>query len=196
MGHALLNLGSIHLVRRQLDDAERCIEQALESFTQSGNEKLVALAYNNWGLLELKRHQYAQAREYFQQSVALDPNSENLCGLAESFMALGDLAQAHSYAQQSLALAQEADERSEQAVALRTLGRIAQRQKAYEQAETELLASLNILCELDARYEMARTLSSLSDLMDVLSRKEEASQYQQQVERLWQEMGLGKNHWR
>ncbi|MEM7131544.1 MAG: CHAT domain-containing protein [Chloroflexota bacterium] len=188
IGYAELNLSSIHLIYGRLDEAERFLKSALTIFRQTKHQRLESLALNNLGLVELERQAYEQAKLYFTESMNLDVTPENLNGLSEANIGLGDLEAAFKLAQESLAQGEELALRFEQALALRTLGKIARRQLDWSKAEEHLHASLTLLRQIEARYEVARTIRELANLFEDMSRREEADRYRQEAQAILDEI--------
>jgi len=73
----------INLARGDIEEAERCIHEALE--LEDANPRIAALAYANLGTIQVRRRQYLPAIENLEKAVQLNPY---LCG---AYWRLGQL---------------------------------------------------------------------------------------------------------
>jgi predicted ATPase/class 3 adenylate cyclase len=124
-------------------EASRLYEEMAARARERGNTRPLAAALNGLGLAaQWHRHDYAAARAYLQESLALNRtlpdggrSSANLLNLGRTALWAGDYAAAQTYATEALQLYRRQGELEAEAVALACLAEVSHAQGDHAQAQ-------------------------------------------------------------
>jgi predicted ATPase/Tfp pilus assembly protein PilF len=163
-----------------LTDGRRWLEAAVAA--EVGSASTRARALHGAGMLAWRQGDYAQARTWHEESLALWQGMGDRHGLATSLESLGmvawrqsDYAQARALHEQSLALRRELGDPQGTASSLHNLGAALHVHGEYEQAEAVYRESLAIRRQLGDKQGVATSLNSLGLLMGELGDYDQAS---------------------
>jgi len=171
-GQASNNLALIYVRRGEWDRAMDFLEQSYATWKQIGAAKSEASILNTMALLHIYRESWDEAYSCLSRSqnifaeVGSDeylPELERRWG--ELFCQTGQLDQALDHALRSVELAIEQGNPLQEGMACRVLGRIHVARKEWEPAEAALYQGVEILSDLDSKYEVAVTQLALVRLL-------------------------------
>jgi serine phosphatase RsbU (regulator of sigma subunit)/tetratricopeptide (TPR) repeat protein len=90
LGYICNNLGNAYMANQSLDSARKYLEVAL--LYKASDAYSLPSTYDNLGELYLKQNDLKQAAYFFDQALSIREKTENLMGIAESMMRLGNMA--------------------------------------------------------------------------------------------------------
>jgi tetratricopeptide (TPR) repeat protein len=85
------NLGIIHEIRGELDQAEEMQRKALKLYHELRNKEGMAASYSNLGLIHGIRGEFEQAEEMHCKSLKLEEELGNKKGMAAAYFNLGGI---------------------------------------------------------------------------------------------------------
>ncbi len=170
-GRALVLLGRLHLVRRQLRDAITSFEQALEELRRAKasrdparSEALIALgtALVYLGNPDLAVRRYVEAVE--AQPTRRDPvlRGRALWGLGLAYRRLGDLDRAGECLSQAKEVFEATEELPDLAGVMHNLGQLYFEQRRYKDALRYLAHALRVTERLDLKMMRSATLTEMA----------------------------------
>jgi tetratricopeptide (TPR) repeat protein len=168
----------------------------LSGVEERQKQSALATTYHNLGIVAQELREFEQAREYYQQALALFIESGDRYSQAITYHQLGIVAQqlrefeqAREYYQQALAIKIEFGDRYSQASTYHQLGIVAQVLGEFEQAREYYKQALAIKIEFGDRYSQASTYHHLGIVAQQLREFEQARDYYQQALALFIEFG-------
>jgi len=88
-----LNLGAVHIVAVELDDASRSLERAVELLRDANLPGELATAYLNLGVVAERRDDFAAARRHYEESLAIRRTLGDALPVAAALNNLGTVAE-------------------------------------------------------------------------------------------------------
>jgi tetratricopeptide (TPR) repeat protein len=168
----------------------------LSDVEERQKQSALATTYHQLGRVAEELREFEQAREYYQQALAITIEFGDRYKQADTYHQLGRVAeelrefeQAREYYQQALAITIEFGDRYEQAGTYHQLGRVAQQLREFEQAREYYQQALAVFIEFGDRYEQARTYHQLGRVAEELGEFEQAREYYQQALAVFIEFG-------
>jgi tetratricopeptide (TPR) repeat protein len=179
------------------DEAKLRLQKSIQIGRTLQGQAELALAVELLGRIYYFQGDYAPAKEYFEESLALYRQTGNKAGLALSLNSLAnvvcdllaDYDQAQPLYAESLALARQIDDRFGIARALINQGAVAQELRHYAEAQQLYQASLEVYREIDYRHGQSAALNYLGEVASLLSEHGAAKAFLQQSLDLSQETG-------
>jgi tetratricopeptide (TPR) repeat protein len=172
------------------------LERALKAAQKGTDRRTLSGVLNQLGLVNRAQGDYAAARTYYQDSLALDMELGDRSGIAKVLGNLGEVARlqgeyeaARTFFQESLGLAQAPGDRKVIASILGNLGMVAEAQGDYEAARKFHQQSLDMAQALGDRNVIAGTLVNLGIVAKEQGDYAEARKYYQQSLDLAQQLG-------
>ena len=158
-----------------------------ENLPQELKQNLTAGTYHQLGIVAQELREYAEARNSYQQALAIKVEFGDRYEQAGTYGQLGSVAlalreyeEARKNYQQALAINVEFDDRYSQASTYHNLGAVAEGLREYEEARNNYQQALAIFVEFGDRYEQAGTYHCLGMVAQELREYEEArNNYQQ-----------------
>jgi len=171
-------------------------EKSLALYRELGDEHDEA-----WALVQLaaqwigEKGGYEAAGPMCREGLAMLREMDDQVGVAQALNVLGELAridgrdeQARGYYEEALAIAQATGDRLREVLQLQNLGFLAQRAGAFREAERLFRQSVVAARELDSRYSLVYTLTSLAGAY-ASTRPERAARLIGVSERIFEELG-------
>ncbi|WP_103668168.1 tetratricopeptide repeat protein [Pseudanabaena sp. BC1403] len=202
IGFALHTLASRYQETKQYQQAKIYYEKALESYkvlkeTEEKDKKIwSASTYNNLGAVAKDLREYGEARQNYQQALAIDIEFGDRYSQASTYHELGRLAQelreygeARQNYQQALEIKIEFGDRYSQALTYHQLGILARELREYGEARQNYQQALAIFIEFGDRHTQASTYQELGTVALELREYEEARQNYQQALAIYIEFG-------
>lgn len=170
-GRALALLGRLQLVRRELHEAVKTLEQALAALRQAKasrdparTDALISLgtALVYLGKHDLAMKRYAEASD--AQATRHDPvlQGRALWGLGLTHRRLGDLDRATKYLSQALEAFEATEELPDFAGVLHNLGQLMYQRRRYSDALRYLAHALRVTERLNLQFTRAATLTEMA----------------------------------
>lgn len=169
----LLSLGYLHMRRRELVFADRCLTSALELIDDLGmkRERVIYLEYA--GELALEKGDIYRAKalltEAYTDGRRLAPDSTLVSQtgrrLAEVELTLDNIDEAMKYGQKALELAVKIGEQTEVGLSKRVIARAFAMRSDFADALEYAQEALEIVRGVGDPYDLARTLIAVADLM-------------------------------
>ncbi len=194
IGFALHRLARRYQEAKQYQQAKIYYEKALESYkvlkeTEEKDKKIwSASTYLNLGLVAQELREYGEARQNYQQALAICIEFGDRYSLALIYHNLGVVAQelreygeARQNYQQALAIKIEFGDRYSQKSTYHQLGYVAQELREYGEARQNYQQALAICIEFGDRYSQASTYQQLGSVATALGEYGEAQQNYQQA---------------
>ncbi len=160
------------------------------------NSSVRATSLGNLGVIAENRGNYAEAREYHEESLALARELGNTASRATSLNNLGviaknrgNYAEAKEYHEESLALKRELGDPAGRAKSLNNLGEIARHQGNYAKAKEYHEESLTLERELGDPAGRAKSLNNLGLIAENRGNYAEAKEYHEESLTLERELG-------
>ncbi len=188
------NIAKRQLALKEYAVAEASYQEALrlvlllEQIDEQLRGKMKARVYHNLGYVAQEQRQWAQAEQYYQQSLQLKIEYNDRYAQADTYHELGMVAkeqqqwqQAEQYYQQALQLKIEYNDRNAQADTYHQLGMVAQEQRQWQQAEQYYQQALQIKIEYNDRYSQASTYHQLGVVAGMQRHWQQAEQYLQEA---------------
>ncbi|MBD2043965.1 CHAT domain-containing protein [Microcoleus sp. FACHB-672] len=154
----LNNIGSLYDSLGQYPKALESYQQALAIAREIGDKAGEGTTLNNIGLVYDSLGQYPQALESYQQALAIHQEIGDKAGegttlnnIGEVHRNLGQYPKALESYQQALAIHQEIGNKAVEGITLNNIGFVYNIQDKYSQAETTLLAAIEVWESLRAR---------------------------------------------
>ena len=164
------------------------IAQSLIFVEERQRQLWVAQTYHNLGIVSQKLRDYAEARQNYQQALAIKIEFNDRYSQASTYHQLGRVAEelrdyeaARQNYQQALAIKIEFNDRYSQASTYHQLGIVAQALRDYAEARQNYQQSLTIKIEFNDRYEQAGTYHQLGNVAYLLRDYAESRQNYQQA---------------
>ncbi|MBO1057746.1 MAG: tetratricopeptide repeat protein [Dolichospermum sp. JUN01] len=171
---ALDRLASCYLVTKDYQQAKNSYQEIIEltvklkGVSEEQKKSGLASTYHQLGRVAQEMREYAQARDFYQQALAIKIEFGDRFSQASTYHQLGrvaqemrEYAQARDFYQQALAIKIEFGDRFSQARTYHHLGIVAQEMREYAQARDFYQQALSIKIEFGDRYEQARTYHHL-----------------------------------
>jgi tetratricopeptide (TPR) repeat protein len=169
--HLSAQLALLYYSLGQWDKTQECLEGSLRLFRQLRDQKGIASAYHNLGLLAEARGADDEALMWYRKALALSEELDDRAGMATSYHQLGNIAylrgayeEALEWYRRSLALEEELGDRVGIARSYHQLGNIAYLRGAYEEALEWSCRSLTLAEELGNRSGIAASYSQIGVL--------------------------------
>jgi tetratricopeptide (TPR) repeat protein len=184
---ALDYLANTYLQTKQYTQARKSYEKELELLEslqfiderQRGLSK--ASTYHQLGIVAQKLREYAEARQNYQQAIAIYVEFGDRYSQAMTYHQLGrvaeelrEYAEARQNYQQALAICIEFGDRYSQAMTYHQLGIVAQELREYAEARQNYQQALAIFIEFGDRYSQASTYFQLGKVAEELGEIGEA----------------------
>lgn len=158
-------LGTIALDRGDLDRAERCLEQALDTHREVGGQwRKEDRVRNNLGIIAMRRGKFDRATEHLERGIEIHREREQsyrlaflLASLGEITRLRGDLEQAEDYCKQGLDVARDAGATDAMGRSVLRLGRIEIDRGDLDAASECLQRSLDTSRESENKRRIARS---------------------------------------
>ena len=172
------------------------LERALALAKTWHMRDLEADSQRNLGLVCLNEGKYAEAEDYFEQTLKMtckhgDQQCEavalNSLGIASSSQ--GQFARARGFYEQSLQISREIGDRRSESVALNNLGTVLQYQGDYEGASANFEQVLRLFREVGDRQSEGLALANLGDVADYKGDYQTARDYYMQSLLIFREIG-------
>jgi tetratricopeptide (TPR) repeat protein len=168
----------------------------LSDVEERQKQSALATTYHQLGIVAEQLREFEQARDYYQQALALFIEFGDRFSQAGTYHQLGRVAeklrefeQARDYYQQALAITIEFGDRYSQARTYHHLGIVAEELREFEQARDYYQQALAITIEFGDRYSQARTYHHLGIVAEELREFEQARDYYQQALAIKIELG-------
>jgi len=169
----LLSLGFLHMRRRELVFADRCLSQALELIDDLGlkRERIIYLEYAGELALEkgdmyrakaLLSEAYTEGRRLAPESTLVSQTGRRL---AEVELILDNVDEAMKYGQKALELAVKIGEQTEVALSKRVIAQAFALRSDFADALEYGQQALETARSVSDPYDLARTLLAVADLM-------------------------------
>ena len=186
----LVELGTRHMRIQRYTDAVANYEAAAQWIGQiiiadaQTKASWQATVYHQLGRVAAEQRQWAQAKVYYQQALAIKIEYNNRYSQAGTYHELGMVAQeqrqwaqAESHYQRALAIKIEYNDRYEQASTYYQLGNVAYEQQQWGQAEAHYQQALALYIEYNDRYHQTSTYRQLGHLAMGQRQLEQATEY-------------------
>jgi len=175
-----INLAALLMQTGDMIEAKQVYLRVLPIFEQLGKKRDMAVAYQNLGILASIAREYAEARSYLEQSLAIkEVNDEK--GIANSLHELGNVAiqekdypAAHKYYEQSLAMGEKLDNQMGIASTFENLAVLAEKEDKLEEAEQLHKQAIEIFEAFGNVLDIAIVKHNLAGLYMNQGRLEEA----------------------
>ncbi len=153
-------IGYTHLLRLDIEQAEKYLKRSMEVFTELGTARDIAVSAEYLGLLEHYRGNYCKAGEYFRQ--VLEMPEPTASAVAQTLRMLTDVHIAEGKFNSAMITARKAEdaigvvgERIEMGALYRAYGQIHSSRGEAEVSRGFFKRSIDVLGETGARYELA-----------------------------------------
>jgi tetratricopeptide (TPR) repeat protein len=191
--NAHMNLGCVYVWNRELSQAKEHLSAAIEYFARCNMFNKLGEATSNLALAYLQSKEYAsaiteaqRARVIFEQLYVARGVAAAHQLLAEAYLALHESELAEIHVQQVLTI----DDPTIQPDGLRLLGEIRLRQGALSEAESLILASLNLIQDKPYKILEGYSWRSLGVLYVAQHKDDQAHQAWQKALQIFTETGL------
>jgi tetratricopeptide (TPR) repeat protein len=191
---AIGRLGRCQLEAKQYKESQKSYEKtlqiydALESQEERQKQLWKAITYHQLGNVAHEMREYAQARDFYQQALAIYIEFGDRYSQARTYHNLGivaqemrEYAQARDFYQQALAIKIEFGDRFSQARIYHQLGILAQEMREYAQARDFYQQALTIKIEFGDRYSQASTYHQLGRVAQELREYAQARDFYPQA---------------
>ncbi len=155
----------------QHEEAQCVLEESLELYKESGDDRSIAACLNNLGLAAHSRGLSDVAIEYYTQSLKIREMLDDKKGMCASLNGLGivtfeggEYEIARDYFERSLSIAREIGDREGVGINLNNLGNIYIRLRDYENAQKSLEESLSIMKEFGNKWGISISLLNLGSV--------------------------------
>ncbi len=173
--------------RRDFDEVEHIQLLGKAHFETQGDDRNLAAAIHQLGIIAQERRQFDEAERWYRQSLEIKGRIGDEHGQASTLHQLGRVAQerrqfdeaAHWY-QQSLAIRERIGDEHGQAGTLHQLGRVAQLRRQLDEAERWYRQSLSIQERIGDERVQAAILHSLGDIAQLRRQLDEAERWYRQ----------------
>ncbi len=172
------------------------IYQSLTNASEDQKKQWIATIYHQLGNIDLKLREYGEARQNYQQAIAIYVEFGDRYEQAKTYHQLGRVAEelreyeeARNNYQQALAICVEFGDRYSQHNQYHQLGSVALELREYEEARNNYQQALAIYVEFSDRYEQAATYHQLGSVALELREYEEARNNYQQALTIFVEYG-------
>jgi predicted ATPase len=196
LGRLLAYQGKCCEFTEHSDRAPQLFEQSLNILRRLEFRRETALPLHGLGYMAHIRGEYAQAEQYFRDSMAIYSEVGDAWGIANAHRDLclvarrqGAFLRAKRHAQESLAIRREIGDQVGTAAALSGLGLVDCDLGEYAEAKKVLLEALELCRRLDRKVGIADTLTGLCQATFRLGEVEAAQQFGQQSLAVHQEIG-------
>jgi tetratricopeptide (TPR) repeat protein len=199
---AIARLGECQCQAQQYKESQKSYEKtlqiydALESEEERQKQLWKASTYHQLGIVAQEMREYAQARDFYQQALAICIEFGDRYEQASTYHQLGmvaqemrEYAQARDFYQRALTICIEFGDRYSQAGTYHELGRVAQEMREYIQARDFYQQALSIYIEFGDRYSQARTYHQLGYVAQEMREYAQARDFYQQALSIFIEFG-------
>jgi tetratricopeptide (TPR) repeat protein len=184
------DVGTIRYLRGDYAKAREACQKALVFFQQAGDERNVAVALHQLGMVAQGQGHYQEAKDLYNQSLEIERNLGDQAGIAKSLLQLGSIAQlqgdyqeAKDLYNQSLEIERTLGNQAGIAMCLHGLGMVAQLQGHYQEAKNLYSESLEIVRSLGDQAGIAMSLHQLGIIAQDQGHYQEAKDlYDQSLE--------------
>ena len=190
------NLASVQLNQGDFIKAQLSLEDSQTIWRQIGAILPEAITTSNLAQVHIYQKNWAKVKSYltvsetiFAEYKAEDFLPELERRWAEYYLKTNDLDEALKHIQHSLNLVEKQEARLEEGMSRRVLGQIHQAQGERELAGLDLNRSLQILTDLDSKYEIAKTKLALASLWLETENSAKAKEYLQQATATFDKLG-------
>lgn len=191
-----LSMAYLEILERRFGRAEALLRRVERDSPETSPVRESGIWYEYMGDLELSRGRFDEAAEYLGHAIRIGQASgpdESLIGqsrrlLAEVLLARGDLETASAECERALESIRTVGERIEEGAVHRILGAIHAGRYQPEDASREFRLSADILMQIGARLEWAKTCLT-AGRCTILSERERLA-YLFEAERLFAEIGV------
>jgi Nif-specific regulatory protein len=168
--HSLLSLGYLKLLKRNFKSASSYLYKAYELLKRIESLRDLAIYYEYQGELCLLENKLDEAESCYLEAIRIGEKiapqsaiiSQSLRLLAELELKRGELEKALDAAEKSLKVSKAIGERLEQGLAYKVLGEIHNLKKEKDKSREVFETSVNLLEEINAKYEQIRIYLTLS----------------------------------
>jgi tetratricopeptide (TPR) repeat protein len=199
---AIARLGECQCQAQQYKESQKSYEKtlqiydALESEEERQKQLWKASTYHQLGIVAQEMREYAQARDFYQQALAICIEFGDRYEQASTYHQLGmvaqemrEYAQARDFYQRALTICIEFGDRYSQAGTYHELGRVAQEMREYIQARDFYQQALSIYIEFGDRYSQAGTYHELGRVAQEMREYIQARDFYQQALSIYIEFG-------
>ncbi len=188
-------LGDIFITTGKKESALEYYEKALETAQATGDKALVGDSEYLCGDYFLELGDFEKAKEFFEQAEPKLIESADKYRLAELYLGMADIyikendTKALQYAEKGLKVAVETKVKLHEIAGLRTLGRA---QSLVENNLTEgtrnIKRAIAIAKEIDAKEELAHSLSALGEVLITDNKQTQALEYLNRAKKIYSQM--------
>jgi tetratricopeptide (TPR) repeat protein len=191
---AISRLGGCQLTAQQYKESQKSYEKtlqiydALESQEERQKQLWKAVTYHQLGRVAQEMREYAQARDFYQQALAIKIEFGDRYEQAGTYHQLGyvaqemrEYAQARDFYQLALSIFIEFGDRYSQAGTYHQLGYVAEKMREYAQARDFYQQALSIKIEFGDRYSQAGTYHQLGYVAEKMREYAQARDFYQQA---------------
>ncbi len=178
------NIGNIYRAWGDTTAAQKYYREAIEIGERLKDKKGLASRYNNLALLMMDQEEYQKALDYLNLALDFDKESKNNRGQVLRisnrglvYQQMGDNAKAESAFKESLQLATRIQYERGIAYAHLHLGTLFLQEKHFEDAQTQLEASLLLAKDLVDVSLVSQCLTKLAEVHTKLGFKDETARY-------------------
>ena len=200
MALALNNWGILSTRRGAFDEASSRLWEATKWFEECGDNWGLALAYSNIGELEHLRGNDHAAQDFFVRSEELMSKAGSVDDLpelyrrrGESLIALGEAGEASNVLERGRSMASDMGNALEAANCARVLAQLASRRGSYPAALALATEAVDSLRSLGARYELARSLATVGEILALDGQHDRASASFDEARTIFTELGARRD---
>ncbi len=187
---AITDLGAALIARGDLPNAKSQLEEALRLARKGSREE--AAIENNLAIVLSGEGKPQDAARAFERSAELALGSGEvrfasyaLANAADNFLRLGETDSAFTCAERALELASTIRDPVAVSTARANLGLVAARRGEWSRAERELLASVDLIAQLDNPYSLASRCRDIAQVYEAQGRRDEAVPWRTRAEGLF-----------
>jgi predicted ATPase/DNA-binding SARP family transcriptional activator/Tfp pilus assembly protein PilF len=196
LGRLLVFQGKCSGFSQHSDTVERLYEQSLEILRRIEAWEETALPLHGLGYMAHVKGSYDQARQYFQESIAVYERNQDRWGQANVLNNLclvarrqGDFVEARDLVRQALAIRREIGDKRGVASSLSNLGLVHCSLGEYEEAMPVLEESMRIFAEMNNKVGMGNVCAGLCQAAFRLGQVDAARKYGRECLRMYREAG-------
>ncbi|QSV52807.1 MAG: tetratricopeptide repeat protein [Dolichospermum sp. UKL201] len=189
---ALDRLASCYLVTKDYQQAKNSYQEIIEltvklkGVSEEQKKSGLASTYHQLGRVAQEMREYAQARDFYQQALAIKIEFGDRFSQARTYHNLGyvaqemrEYAQARDFYQLALSIFIEFGDRFSQARTYHQLGMVAQKMREYAQARDFYQQALSIFIEFGDRFSQASTYHQLGRVAEEMREYAQAQDFYQ-----------------
>ncbi|KAK3754473.1 hypothetical protein QZH41_018994, partial [Actinostola sp. cb2023] len=181
------NVGAVHVLMSQFDEAIRCHQEHLEIAVEVGDKNEEGRAYSNLGSVYHYKRDYEKAIYFHKLVLDVAKKTEDYAmearahaGLGHAYRCKGDVDQSRAFHERQLDVSVRSKDRATEGRALSNLGIILQQQEQYTQALKLHKAHLAICKETDDRAGQGRAYGNMGCAYSALGRYDQAIKFHKQ----------------